>query len=418
MGKEQLLSMKKELQARYEAFQAKGLTLDMSRGKPEPAQLDLSNELLSLPIPNPVADGLDVRNYGGLDGIESGKKLFASLLGLKPQEIVVGGSSSLRMMFDAVSWAYLKGVCDGGTPWSQQGNIKFLALCPGYDRHFAVTEYFGIEMIVVENKEDGPDIDEIERLVASDASIKGMWCVPKYSNPQGFTYPDDTVRRLAKMKTAAPDFRIFWDDAYAVHHLNDTPDELLNIMDECKKYGAEDRAYIFSSTSKITLSGAGVAVIAGSEKNAAYFKKNLSFATIGPDKVNLLRHVLFLKDMEHIEAQMKKHAAIIAPKFHVTAAIFERELAGKGVCSYREPNGGYFISFNTWDGCAKRTVQLCKEAGVTLTGAGATYPYGKDPHDRNIRIAPTYPPIEELKLAVELFCICVQLASIEKLLGQ
>ena len=416
MEREALLQEQVRLKVEYEAFQSRALKLDMSRGKPGGDQLDLSDELLEMKVPA-KADGMDLRNYGALDGLPSAKELFAQYLEVAPSEILIGGNSSLSLMFYAILWAMIKGVC-GGKPWSQQGTVKFLCPTPGYDRHFAVTEYFGIEMIPVENSDTDLNMEEIERLAGSDSAIKGIWCVPKYSNPQGLTYSDDTVRRLAGMKTAADDFRIMWDNAYTAHHLTDQPDQLLNILEECKRAGNPERVYLFGSTSKITYSGSGVAVMGGSEKNIAYFKQNLGKATIGPDKLNIQRHVMFLKDMDHIREQMKKQAALIAPKFQLVFTMLEKELGGTGIASWSKPRGGYFISFNAMDGCAKRIVSLCKEAGVTLTGAGAAYPYGRDPRDRNIRIAPTYPPIEELELAMELFCICVKLVSIEKLLDR
>jgi aspartate/methionine/tyrosine aminotransferase len=418
LSKEQLKIKKSELQKQYETFKAKNLKLDMSRGKPGADQLDLSLEVLDCINSSESCKsegGADCRNYGLLDGIPEAKKLFADILEVKPSEIIIDGNSSLNMMYDTVARAFTHGIL-GETPWCKLDNVKFLCPSPGYDRHFKVTEFFGVEMISIEMKSDGPSMDEVERLVSSDPAIKGIWCVPKYSNPQGITYSDEVVRRFAKLKPTAPDFRIFWDNAYCVHDLNDTPDKLLNILDACRENGNENMVYIFGSTSKISFPGSGVAMMAGSEQNIEDIKSKLAFQTIGPDKLNQLRHVRFFKNTDGILAHMKKHAAIIKPKFDTVFESLERELNGSGLLSWTNPNGGYFISVDTLDCCAKRIVQLCGDAGVVMTPAGATYPYGIDPHDCNIRISPTFPPIHELEMAMELFCLCVKLASVEKLL--
>ena len=399
LSREQLEARLRELQAEYGAACAKGLKLDMSRGKPGPEQLDLTMDMLTCVDVRSgcrMADGADVRNYGLLDGIPEAKKLFADILEMAPENVIVGGNSSLNLMFDYIAQAYSRGVC-GGEPWCRQGKVKFLCPAPGYDRHFGVTEYFGIE------------------LLAADPLVKGIWCVPKYSNPDGYTYSDETVRRLAAMKTA-PDFRIMWDNAYCLHHLTDTPDMLLNIYDELKKHGNEDRVVMFCSTSKISFPGAGVAAMAASPANIVDIKKRMSSQTIGYDKINMLRHVRFFRDLDGIKAHMRLHEAVLRPKFAVVLDTLERRLAGRGIASWHKPNGGYFVSVNVMDGCAKETVRLLKEAGVVMTGAGATYPYGHDPRDANIRVAPTYPPLGELQMAMELFCVCAELACIKKLL--
>ncbi|MBD2865920.1 aminotransferase class I/II-fold pyridoxal phosphate-dependent enzyme [Paenibacillus oceani] len=416
-----LQQLEQSLQARYEAYQSRRLRLDMSRGKPCPEQLDLSMGMLDVLRPDEAlraADGTDLRNYGGLDGIPEAKALFASFLGVQTGEILIGGNSSLNMMHDTISRAMLHGVAGGEVPWSKLPSVKFLCPSPGYDRHFAICELFGIEMIVIDMRQDGPDLDRVEELVRGDESIKGIWCVPKYSNPDGITYSDEVVDRLARMVTKASDFRIFWDDAYTVHHLSDTPDRLKPILEACRAAGHPDRPFIFSSTSKISFPGAGVAVMAASEHNLSFIRKQLSVQTIGPDKINQMRHVRFFGSADGIRAHMEKHAAIIKPKFEAVLDILESELGGLGIASWNKPNGGYFISLNTPDGCAKEVVRLAAEAGVTLTGAGATYPYGLDPRDRNIRIAPTLPPLEELRTAIGVLALCVQLASVRERLGR
>ena len=403
-----------ELMSAYKNFQQKNLKLDMSRGKPCTQQLELSMDMLNN-TEIKAESGLDCRNYGILDGIPECKTLFAQMLEVDEKNLIVMGNSSLNVMFDYIAQCMIHGA--GATPWASQGKIKFACPVPGYDRHFGILEYFGIEMINVPMLKSGPDMDVLEELV-KDSSVKGMFCVPKYSNPDGTTYSDETVRRIAALKPAAEDFRIIWDNAYVVHDLKEKTDPLLNIFDECKKYSSEDMVIEVASTSKITFAGAGIAVVAASDNNIAMIKKRMGMQTIGFDKINQLRHVAFLKDMNGIRAHMRRHAEIIAPKFNVVLEAFNSEFSGKGVASWNNPNGGYFISLNVMEGCAKRTVELCKQAGVVLTPAGATFPYGKDPKDSNIRIAPTFPSVEELKLAVELLCICVQLAAAEKLLNK
>lgn len=408
-----------ELQERYQRFKAEKLKLDMSRGKPCPEQLDLSLGLITClgEYDYKTIDGIDCRNYGGVEGIREARELLAPILDVDPQDVIVSGNSSLALMYDLIVRALILGVPGGSMPWGKQPKVKFLCPSPGYDRHFAICNQLGIEMITLELGETGPDMDQVERLVAEDESIKGIWCVPKYSNPTGTTYSDEVVDRFAKMKTKAPDFRIFWDNAYAVHHLTERPDRLKNILDACKAAGNPDRVLLFSSTSKISFAGAGLSLMAGSEKNINWIKKQVIIQTIGPDKLNQLRHVRFFKNFAGIEAQMKKQAAIIKPKFDQVFKTLEAELGGKKIADWTKPNGGYFISFNTMEGCAKKVVAMAAEAGVILTGAGATYPYGNDPLDRNIRIAPTFPSILELKKAMEIVAVCVQIASVEKVLN-
>ncbi|MFP7478798.1 aminotransferase class I/II-fold pyridoxal phosphate-dependent enzyme [Terribacillus saccharophilus] len=407
------------LQDAYEEIASQQLQLDMSRGKPCTEQLDLSQPMLDMITSSSTVkteNGTDARNYGVLDGIPEAKKFFASILDVEPQQVIVGGNSSLTLMHDSIVQFLLHGVSEEATPWIKQENVKFLCPSPGYDRHFTICEALGIEMIPVAMTPEGPDMDEVEKLVGADPQIKGIWCVPKYSNPDGFTYSDAVVDRLAAMQTAADDFRIFWDNAYIVHHLTDEPDELKNVMDAVAGAGNPDRVMEFTSTSKVTFPGSGVAALASSEKNINFYKKHLSVQSIGSDKLNQMRHVAFLKDKDTLSAHMKKHAAIIAPKFKTVLTILEEKLGGKGIADWTNPNGGYFISLNTMEGCAKDVVELAKKAGVTLTGAGATYPYGKDPYDQNIRIAPTLPPTEELKKAIDVLCLCVEMVSINRLL--
>lgn len=420
MSKEQLVAFKNEVQAEYDGYKAQGLKLNMARGKPAAEQLDLTEELLTIVAKSEDCfddEGLDCRNYGGLDGLPAAKKLFAPMLGVSENELIVCGNSSLNIMYDTIAKYMLFGVDAESKPWKDCGKIKWLCPVPGYDRHFLICEKFGIEMINIPTDENGPDMDMIEKLVAEDGSIKGIWCVPMYANPSGIVYSDETVKRFAAMQPKAKDFRIFWDNAYCVHHLTDTPAVQLNILDECKKAGCPDRVVMFASTSKISYAGAGVAVMGASEANIKYILSLMTVQTIGYDKINQLRHVKFFKDFEGLKAHMKKHKALIAPRFEVVLNALESELAPLGVAEWTKPRGGYFISFNGMEGTAKRIVALCKEAGVVLTGAGATFPYGKDPEDKNIRIAPTYPPVEELKIAAKLFTIAVKLASAEKLLG-
>ncbi|SFD72736.1 DNA-binding transcriptional regulator, MocR family, contains an aminotransferase domain [Paenibacillus catalpae] len=420
LGTDQLKDLYQELQEKYNEFKSQNLKLDMSRGKPCPEQLELSMEMLDILKSDEqiiAIDGADCRNYGGVDGILEAKELFAQILGVSTKEIILGGNSSLNMMFDTLSRAMLFGVRKGEMPWGKLPKVKFLCPSPGYDRHFAICELLNIEMITIDMNHDGPDMDTIEMLVREDDSIKGIWCVPKYSNPDGTTYSDEIVDRLSCMKTKARDFRIFWDDAYTVHHLTDTPDQLKNILAACKTAGYPNRVYMFSSTSKITFPGSGVAMLATSEENVNSIKKQLGIQTIGPDKINQLRHVRFLQSLDNLNVHMKKQAAIIKPKFDLVLHHLEVDLGGKNIAVWSKPNGGYFISLNTLDGCAKEVVNMAAQIGVTLTNAGATYPYGKDPRDRNIRIAPTFPSIHELKLAINVLCVCVQLISIKKILG-
>lgn len=412
MSKDELKNEIELLEERYNEFKEQKLKLDMTRGKPCSEQLDMSMDMLDIPAKElrKAADGTDCFNYGVLDGLPEAKALFAQMLDVNTNELIIGGNSSLNLMYDAVARAMSLGVL-GGTPWSKLEKVKFLCPSPGYDRHFAVTELFGIEMIVVDMKQDGPDMDVVERLVAEDEAIKGIWCVPKYSNPDGITYSDEVVDRFASLKPKAKDFRIFWDNAYCVHHLSDQPDQLKNILTACKEAGNENLVYIFSSTSKISFPGGGVAVMASSAENIGSIKKSLTIQTIGHDKINQIRHVKYFKNLEGINSHMKKHAAILKPKFDIVLEILENELGGKEIASWNKPNGGYFISLNTLDNCAKAVEKLAAEAGVVLTKAGATYPYGKDPRDRNIRIAPTLPPVAELKKAIEILAVSVRLAT-------
>ena len=419
MNKEQLLNFKGEVEQAYNDFKAKGLCLNMSRGNPCKEQLELSVDMLKTFDDNNfmTEDGTDVRNYGVLDGIPEAKKLFSDMLGVAMDEVIVFGNSSLNAMYWSIQTAFNKGIL-GSTPWSKLDKVKFLCPVPGYDRHFKVTEFFGIEMINVPMTPTGPDMDMVEKLVAEDESIKGIWCVPQYSNPDGICYSDETVKRFANLKTAAKDFRIFWDNAYCIHHLVDNPKYILNILDEAKKAGNENIVYIFASTSKVTFPGAGVAAMGASKENIDELKKYLGISIIGHDKVNQLRHVKFFGTYENMVEHMKKHAAIIAPKFKLVCDTLKAEIAPLGIGEWTEPQGGYFVSFNALNGCAKRVVKLCADAGATLTGAGATFPYGIDKDDRNIRIAPTYPSMEDLAKALELFVISVKLASAEKLLSE
>lgn len=419
LSKDELNKVIEALETRYNAFKEQNLKLDMTRGKPCSEQLDLSIEMLDIPAKElrKAADGTDCLNYGVLDGLPEAKALFAEMLDVNANEIIIGGNSSLNLMYDTVARAMSLGVL-GCTPWSKQDKVKFLCPSPGYDRHFAICELFGIEMIIVDMKQDGPDMDVVEKLVAEDESIKGIWCVPKYSNPDGITYSDEVVDRFAALKPKAQDFRIFWDNAYCVHHLTEKPDQLKNILTACKEAGNENMVYIFSSTSKISFSGAGIAVMASSVENINSIKKSLTIQTIGFDKVNQLRHARYYKNLDGINQHMKKHASILKPKFDIVLEILDEELGGKEIATWNKPNGGYFISLNTLDNCAKEVAKLALEAGVVLTKAGATYPYGKDPKDRNIRIAPTMPPVAELKKAIEILAISVQLVSARKFINE
>ena len=419
MSREELLKEKTVLEQKYKEYCDKGLKLDMSRGKPSSEQLDLSMPMMDVLNSDTHLNsrlGTDLRNYGMVDGIDEAKELIASMIDTKPENVIVYGNASLNIMYDCISRSMVFGVMDS-TPWGKLDKVKFLCPVPGYDRHFAITEAFGIEMINVPMTPEGPDMDMVEELVSKDDAIKGIWCVPKYSNPQGISYSDETVRRFANLKPAAKDFRIYWDNAYCVHHLfEDKQDELLDIISECEKAGNPDMVYEFCSTSKVTFSGAGISGLATSLKNKDAIIKRLSVQTIGFDKINQLRHVKFLKDKAGVESHMMKHAALIRPKFEMLLEKFEAELKGLGVGSWIVPNGGYFITYEANEGCAKSIIAKAKEAGVVMTGAGAPYPYKKDPKDSVIRIAPTLPPMEELEAATEIFMICVKLASIEKIL--
>ncbi len=421
LSREELLELQKELNAAYEDAKAKGLKLDMSRGKPAVAQLEMVMDIMD--VLNSKSDmktegGVDVRNYGLMDGIPECKKLMADIMGVAPENVIVCGNASLKIMYDTVSRCMTHGIM-GNTPWCKLDKVKFLCPAPGYDRHFAITEHFGIEMITIPMTKTGPDMDMVERLVSEDETIKGIWCVPKYSNPTGVTFSDETVRRFANLKPAAKDFRIFWDNAYAIHDLyDDRHDDLLEIMGECAQAGNPDMVYEFCSTSKISFAGAGVAAMASSVANLADIKKSMTVQTIGFDKVNQLRHVRYYKNINGIKEHMRKHANITRPKFEAVLKVLDKELAGLGIGEWTNPNGGYFICFDSLEGCAKAIVAKCKEAGVVMTGAGATFPYGKDPKDCNIRIAPSFPTPEEMAQAADLFVLCVKLVSVEKLLAQ
>lgn len=419
MSKEELLALKESLNKEYAEAKAKGLALDMSRGKPSAKQLDVSLGLLDTINSSSdlkALDGTDCRNYGVLDGIPEAKKLMADMMGTTPDHVIVYGNASLNIMYDQISRAYTHGIL-GNTPWCKLDKVKFLCPVPGYDRHFAITERFGIEMINIPMSESGPDMGMVEEYVSKDASVKGIWCVPKYSNPQGYTYSEETVKRMAALKPAAEDFRIFWDNAYVIHDLyDDNKDEIADIISECEKAGNPDMVFEFASTSKVSFPGSGIAALASSANNIADIKKQLTIQTIGHDKLNQLRHVRFFKDINGLKEHMRKHAEFMRPKFEAVESVLEEELGGLGIGSWTEPNGGYFISFEAMDGCAKAIAAKCKEAGVKLTGAGATFPYGKDPKDSNIRIAPSFPTPEELKQAADLFVLCVKLVSVEKLL--
>ncbi len=401
----------------YEALRALHLSLDMSRGKPGADNMDISEKMFDL-VGNTTGfkniDGIDCRNYGGLDGLKELKVLFSKILGLLPEQIIVGGNSSLNLMFDTIAQAMTHGM--GGEPWMKQGKLKFLCPVPGYDRHFAITEYFGFELIPIEMKSDGPDMDIVEELV-KDPCVKGIWCVPKYSNPDGITYSDEVVKRFANLCPAAKDFRIMWDNAYAIHDLYDNGDELLNLYDECVKAGHPDLPIIFASTSKVTFPGAGVAAIGASPNNVAILKGRMQYQTIGPDKLNQLRHARMFTSFEKLQLHMKKHAEIIRPKFENVLNAFKENLEDKNIAHWTTPLGGYFISLYVLEGCAKRVEQLCANAGLILTPAGAAYPYGNDPKDSNLRIAPSFPSAEEIKIAAKVLCVAVKYAALEKLSG-
>ncbi len=416
LSREQLQERLAVLTEKYNSYKAMGLKLDMSRGKPGADQLEISNGLHDPALLGnfKASNGFDVRNYGILDGIPECKAIFAELFDVSADNVIVFGNASLTIMYDYIAQCMVFGA--GAEPWCKQNGIKFLCPVPGYDRHFAILEHFGIEMINIPTNENGPDMDMIDELV-KDEKVKGIICVPMYSNPSGNTYSDETVNRFAALKPAAKDFRVIWDNAYCVHHINDEHDKLLNIFEVAAKYGSEDFFIEVSSTSKISFPGAGISALAASDANIAAIKKRMTVQTIGYDKINMLRHANYFKNLDGIKAHMLRHAEILKPKFDAVLSAFESELAGKEIAEWTAPNGGYFISLDVYGGCAKRTVALCKEAGVTLTGAGATYPYGKDPEDKNIRIAPTFPSRDELCKAVEILCLCVEIAAIEKILA-
>ena len=418
---EELLSLKNELEAKFAEIKAKNLKLDMSRGKPSKAQLDLSMGMMDVLNSDEnltCEEGVDCRNYGVLDGINEAKQLLSDMSEVPKENIVIFGNSSLNVMYDTISRSMTHGVM-GSTPWCKLDKVKFLCPVPGYDRHFAITEHFGIEMINIPMNEDGPNMDMVEALVNNDDSVKGIWCVPKYSNPQGITYSDQVVRRFARLKPAAKDFRIYWDNAYTIHHLyEDKQDYLIEILMACKQEGNPDMVYKFCSTSKISFPGSGIAAIAASTANLADIRKQMTIQTIGHDKLNQLRHARFFGDIHGVVEHMKKHAEILRPKFEAVLDGLDKELGGLEIGSWIRPRGGYFISFDALEGCAKAIVAKAKEAGVVMTGAGATFPYGKDPKDSNIRIAPSFPTPEELALATEIFVLSVKLVSIDKILGE
>ena len=421
LTKNELLTVKAALEEEYKTLEAKGLKLNMARGKPGFTQLDLCEPMLD--IINSASDmktmmGNDTRNYGDLDGIGECRRLMADMMSVKKENVIVCGNSSLNVMYDTVSRSFTHGV-NGSTPWFKLDKVKFLCPVPGYDRHFKITETFGFEMINIPLYDDGPDMDMVEEYVNNDPAVKGIWCVPKYSNPTGISYSDEVVRRFATLKPAADDFRIYWDNAYCIHHLyEDTQDEILNILDECEKAGNPNMVYIFSSTSKISFPGSGVSAIASSVENIDYILSRMTVQTIGHDKINQLRHARFFKDINGLNEHMKKHAELLRPKFAAVLDALDSEIAGLEIGSWINPRGGYFISFDSMPGCAKAIVSMCKDLGVVMTGAGATFPYGKDPKDSNIRIAPTFPSVEEMKEAAEVFVLCVKLVSVNKLLAE
>lgn len=409
----------KGLKAQYDKYVEMGLSLDMSRGKPCKEQLDASSAILNVLNADELCvsqQGFDCRNYGILDGIPAAKELMAGMLQVRPEQVFVGGNSSLNMMFDTISCFMTAPATEGAEPWFNVKDRKFLCLVPGYDRHFSITEYFGFDMITVPVTEDGPDMDMIEDLVSKDASIKGIWCVPKYSNPTGITFSDDTVRRFANLKPAAKDFRIMWDNAYCIHDIDEDGDTLLPLLAECEKAGNPDMAIIFSSTSKVTFPGAGVAALGTSENNLNVLKRRYTTQTIGHDKLNMIRHLLFFKDFDGLKAHMRKHADILKPRFDTVISKFDEHIASCGIANWTVPKGGYFVSIDVYPFTAKKVEKMCKAAGLVLTPAGATYPLGNDPEDKNIRIAPSYPTVEELALAMDVFCTCVKICAIEEML--
>ena len=402
--------------AEYEAIKAKGLKLNMARGKPSKQQLDLVSDILTvLADPADCEDGgIDARNYGELAGLPSARAYFADVLGCKSEQVFAGGNASLTLMYDTVAKAMTHGLLHSEKPWAQETGLKWLCPAPGYDRHFKITESFGFELITIPMTETGPDMDMVEELIR-DPKVKGIWTVPKYSNPDGVIYSDETIRRLASMKPAAPDFLLMWDNAYGVHEFFGDYVPFPDILSLCAQYGNADMVFEFASTSKITLPGAGVACFACSEANMKYMQKLMGIQFISYDKVNQLRHVRYLKDKAHTLELMKKHAAIMGPKFRLVLDVLAREIGPRGLATWHEPKGGYFVSVNVKPGCAKRTWELCKEAGVVMTDAGATFPYGKDPRDSNIRVAPSLPPLSELEEAMAVFCVCLRLAALEQM---
>ncbi len=419
LTRDELVSLKTELDKQFIDAKGKGLKLDMSRGKPTPAQLDMAMDIMD--VLNSSSDmnaenGMDTRNYGMMDGIPEAKRLMGEMMGVPAENVIVYGNASLTIMYDTVSRSVTHGVL-GSTPWCKLDKVKFLCPAPGYDRHFKITEHFGIEMITIPMTPEGPDMDLVEKYVQEDPAVKGIWCVPKYSNPQGYSYSDETVKRFAALQPAAEDFRIFWDNAYGIHHLyDDKQDQILEILSECEKAGHPDMVYEFCSTSKVSFAGGGISAMASSKANLDDARKSMTIQTISYDKVNQLRHVKYFKNLDGMLAHMRKHAEIMRPKFEAVQKVLENELSGLGIGSWTKPLGGYFISFDAMEGCAKAIVAKCKEAGVVLTGAGATFPYGKDPKDSNIRIAPSFPTPEEMAEATDLFVLCVKLVSVEKLL--
>lgn len=419
MNQAQLQTEYELVAKKFEDLKGKNLKLDMSRGKPGKEQLDLVSDMLTV-LAKPedcVQDGLDVRNYGELTGLPSAKKLFAEILGCQPEECFIGGNASLNLMYDTISKAYTHGLLHSEKPWAKLDTVKFLCPSPGYDRHFKVSQSFGMELIMIDMTETGPDMDAVEAAV-KDPAVKGMWCVPKYSNPDGIIYSPETINRIARLKPAAPDFLLMWDNAYCIHEFEGDYLPFPDMLSICREAGNPDMVFEFASTSKVTFPGAGVSVMASSVENIKYMTSLIGIQTISADKINQLRHVRYLKDKAHTLELMKKHAAVLAPKFRTVLDALDKEIAPLGIASWKRPKGGYFVSLNTADGLAKRTLALCKEAGVVMTGAGATYPYGKDPRDRNIRIAPSLPPVAELETAIDVFCVCLRLAALEKLMGK
>lgn len=418
MTRDELLSLREKLVQQYEDKKKLGLVLNMARGKPSAAQLDDSMELLDVMDGRSdmlASDGTDIRNYGCLEGLPEARQLMAEMMGTKADNVYVFGNASLTIMYDTVSRSYTHGVC-GSTPWCRLDKVKWLCPVPGYDRHFAITEHFGIEMINIPMSQDGPDMDLVEQYVNNDPAVKGIWCVPKYSNPQGVVYSDETIKRFAGLRPAAEDFRIYWDNAYVIHDLYEDQRDIPDILSLCREAGNEDMVFEFASTSKVSFAGSGIAAMAASARNLEDLRKTMTIQTIGYDKVNQLRHVRYFKNLDGLKARMKKHADQMRPKFEATLEVLDRELSGLGIGTWIKPYGGYFISFDSMEGCAKRIVALCKDAGVVMTGAGATFPYGKDPKDSNIRIAPSFPTPEEMTQAAEIFALCVKLASVDKLL--